>query len=239
MERPAGTPGAPPASLGRHRQTNMSPYLIIAAVSYLLGSIPFGYLLVRIFKGEDVRASGSGNIGATNVGRKSPGLGVATLVLDAAKGMAAVLVAQAVFSGPHPQLIMTTAAFFAVLGHLFPVWLKFRGGKGVATSLGAFLLLTPKSILCMVGLFLIIAVAFRYISLGSVAVAAAFPLLAWALHEYADSRQLILVALVSAFVIWKHRQNIGRLAAGTETKLAAKPGTKSDSESGRLGAIRK
>src|SRR5450759_4615018 len=116
---------------------NMNPYLITAAVSYLLGSIPFGYLLVRIFKGEDVRTGGSGNIGATNVARKSPALGVATLVLDAAKGLAAVLVARVLFSGPHQQLIMTTAALFAVLGHLFPVWLKFRGGKGVATSLGS------------------------------------------------------------------------------------------------------
>ena len=125
------------------------------------------------------------------------------------------------FNGPHQQLIMTTAAFFAVLGHLFPVWLKFRGGKGVATSLGAFILLTPKSILCMVVFFLLIAVAFRYVSLGSVAVAAAFPLLAWALHEYNDSRQLSLIALVSVLVIWKHRQNIGRLAKGTETKFGA------------------
>jgi glycerol-3-phosphate acyltransferase PlsY len=115
----------------------MNPYFITAAVGYLLGSTPFGYLLVRIFKGEDVRTSGSGNIGATNVARKSPALGVATLVLDAAKGLAAVLVARVLFSGPHQQLLMTTAAFFAVLGHLFPVWLKFRGGKGVATSLGA------------------------------------------------------------------------------------------------------
>ncbi len=213
----------------------MNPYLIAAAASYLLGSIPFGYLLVRIFTGEDVRLSGSGNIGATNVARKSPALGVATLLLDAAKGLAAVLVAQVLFSGPQQQLIMTTAAFFAVAGHLFSVWLKFRGGKGVATSLGAFILLTPKSILCMVGLFLLIAVAFRYVSLGSVAVAAAFPLLAWALHEYADPRQLIFIALVSALVIWKHRQNIGRLAAGTETKL----GKKAESEPETLGATRR
>jgi len=221
----------------------MNPHLITAAVSYLLGSIPFGYLLVRIFKGEDVRSSGSGNIGATNVARKSPGLGVATLLLDAAKGLAAVLLARALFSGPHQQLIMTTAAFFAVLGHLFPVWLKFRGGKGVATSLGSFILLTPKSILCMVVLFLLIAVAFRYISLGSVAVAAAFPLLAWALHEYADQRQLIFIALVSALVIWRHRHNIGRLAAGTETKLGRKTGTelgtKSGTKSETLGATRR
>jgi len=216
----------------------MSPYLIAPAVSYLLGSIPFGYLLVRIFKGEDVRVKGSGNIGATNVARTSPALGVATLVLDAAKGLAAVLVARVLFGGPHQQLIMTTAAFFAVLGHLFPVWLKFHGGKGVATSLGAFILLTPISILCMVGLFLLIAVAFRYVSLGSVAVAAAFPLLAWALHEYIDSRQLVLIALVSALVIWRHRQNIGRLAAGTEAKIGAKSETNS-TESETLGASRR
>jgi len=129
---------------------------------------------------------------------------------------------------------MTTAALFAVLGHLFPVWLKFRGGKGVATSLGAFILLTPISILCMVGLFLMVAVAFRYVSLGSVAVAAAFPLLAWAVHEYVDPRQLLLIAAVSALVIWKHRQNIGRLAAGTESKF----GRKSETKSGPLGAAR-
>src|SRR5258708_19867797 len=142
----------------------MSPYFITAVVSYLLGSIPFGYLLVRIFKGEDVRATGSGNIGAPNVARKSPPLGFATLLLDAAKGLAAVLVARALFSGPHQKLIMTTAAFFAVLGHLFPVWLKFRGGKGVATSLGAFIFLTPKSILFMLALFLFFLFPFRYFS---------------------------------------------------------------------------
>ncbi len=209
----------------------MNPYFIAASESYLLGSIPFGYVLVRIFTGEDVRASGSGNIGATNVARRSPALGALTLLLDAAKGLAAVLVARASFSGPHQQLIMTTAAFFAVLGHLFPVWLKFRGGKGVATSLGAFILLTPKSVLCMVVLFLLIAVVFRYVSLGSVAVAAVFPLLAWAFREYVDSRQLLLIAAVSLLVIWRHRQNIGRIAAGTESKLGAP-------KSGTFGATR-
>jgi len=222
---------------------NTYAYLITAAVSYLLGSIPSGYLLVRIFTGEDVRASGSGNIGATNVARKSPALGIATLVLDAAKGLAAVVLAGALFTGPHQQLIMTTAAFFAVLGHLFPVWLKFRGGKGVATCLGAFILLTPKSILCLVVLFLVIAVAFRYVSLGSVTVAAAFPLLAWALHEYVDQWQLVLIALVSALVIWRHRQNIGRLASGTESKLGSKLDTElvteSETKSEKLGATRR
>ena len=225
----------------------MIQYIIVAVVSYLLGSIPFGYLLIKIFKGEDVRVSGSGNIGATNVARKSPALGIATLLLDAAKGSAAILVAKVVFNGANLQLIMTTAAFFAVVGHLFPVWLKFRGGKGVATSLGAFLFLTPKSILCMVGLFLILAFAFRYVSLASIAVAAAFPLLAWAFREYTDSRQLILIALVSALVIWKHRQNISRIAAGKESKLGNRYGDKletklkadTDSQSGNLGASRR
>ena len=217
---------------------NINPYLITAAVSYALGSIPFGYILVRIFTGEDVRSSGSGNIGATNVARKSPALGIATLLLDAAKGMASVFLARAFFGGPHQPLILTTAAFFAVFGHLFPVWLKFRGGKGVATSLGAFILLTPKSILCMVVLFLLIVVAFRYISLGSVVVAIAFPILAWVFHEYADSRQLILIALVSALVIWKHRQNIVRLFAGTETRLGAKSRDRSATESATFGVTR-
>jgi glycerol-3-phosphate acyltransferase PlsY len=146
------------------------------------------------------------------------------------------------FSGPHQPLIMTTAACFAVLGHLYPIWLKFRGGKGVATTLGAFILLTPKSILCMLVLFLIVAAVFRYVSLGSVAAAAAFPVLAWALHEYADSWQLVMIAMVSVLVIWKHRRNIGRLAAGTESKLGAKSGTKSgtksETKSGTLGATR-
>src|SRR5579862_9688960 len=146
-------------------------YFSVALVSYLLGSIPFGYLLVKLFKGEDVRVSGSGNIGATNVARKSPALGIATLALDAAKGLAAVLLAKSFFSGKELPLLMTTAALFAVIGHMFPLWLKFRGGKGVATSLGAFILLTPKSIVCMLALFLILALAFRYVSLASIAVA--------------------------------------------------------------------
>src|SRR5215470_5616329 len=111
----------------------MPRLLIILGTSYLLGSIPFGYLLVRIFRGEDVRTSGSGNIGATNVARKSPLLGIATLLLDAGKGVVAVVLARYLFVGPHQWRAMTVAALFAVLGHLFPVWLKFRGGKGVAT----------------------------------------------------------------------------------------------------------
>src|SRR4030081_317542 len=116
----------------------MPTLLLVASVSYLLGSIPFGYLFVRIFRGEDVRLAGSGNIGATNVSRKSPALGVITLLLDALKGAAAVWIAIFVCSRMSAPAIssfsvMSLAALFAVLGHILPVWLKFRGGKGVAT----------------------------------------------------------------------------------------------------------
>jgi acyl phosphate:glycerol-3-phosphate acyltransferase len=209
----------------------MTPFLLTAAFSYLLGSIPFGYLLVRIFTGEDVRATGSGNIGATNVARKSPFLGFATLVLDAAKGLTAVLLARTLFSGSN-CLLMAVAAMFAVVGHLFPVWLKFRGGKGVATSLGAFILLTPKSILCMLVLFLVLAAAFRYVSLGSVAAAGAFPVLARATGEYQTPRELIIIATVSLLIIWKHRRNIRRLMAGIEPRLGDKVSAKSGAQRG-------
>lgn len=210
----------------------MTSCFLTAAISYLLGSIPFGYLLVRIFTGDDVRTSGSGNIGATNVARKSPVLGLVTLVLDAAKGLAAVLLAEKMSAAPDPHQLMMVAALFAVIGHLFPVWLKFRGGKGVATSLGAFILLTPKSIGCMLLLFLILAIVFRYVSLGSVAAAAAFPFLAWTTGEYQTKRELLIVAIVSVLVIWKHRRNIGRLVAGTEPKLGKKASAEPGAERG-------
>ena len=200
------------------------PYLIVMLGSYLLGSIPFGLILVRVFRGEDVRTTGSGNIGATNVARQSPALGIATLILDAAKGFAAVVLTRTVIDGPNAKLLMTVAALLAALGHMFPVWLRFRGGKGVATSLGSFLLLTPKSILCMVGMFVVVVAALRYVSLGSVLAAAAFPLLVLGLHEYSEPPQLVLVLIASLLVLVKHRQNIARLFAGTESKLGASRG---------------
>src|SRR5664279_3315450 len=144
---------------------NILPYIAAATVGYLFGSIPFGYLLIRLFTGEDVRTSGSGNIGATNVARRSPGLGIATLCLDTIKGLLPVLVLHRVFAGEQQHLVLITASFSAVLGHLFPVWLKLQGGKGVATTLGAFVLLTPKSIVCMVGVFLLITAVFRFVSM--------------------------------------------------------------------------
>lgn len=200
------------------------PFIVTAVLGYLLGSIPFGFLLVRLIRGEDVRSSGSGNIGATNVARKSPLLGVATLVLDVVKGFVAVFIPWLAFGGPHRHLIMATGALFAVLGHMFTVWLKFRGGKGVATSLGAFALLTPKTILCLAALFIVLVLAFRYVSLGSISAAAAFPLVTWALREYHEPLEVVIIGVVSALVIWKHRANILRLAAGREMKLGEKTG---------------
>jgi glycerol-3-phosphate acyltransferase PlsY len=205
----------------------MFAILLIVAVSYLLGSIPFGYLLVRTFRGEDVRQSGSGNIGATNVSRKSPVLGALTLLLDALKGTTAVLLAYVVV-GRMPglsrdYLVMSLAALFAVLGHLFPVWLKFRGGKGVATGLGSFVVIAPKSVLLAVGIFIVAILIFRYVSLGSILAVAFFPFLVYEMNAYGnDPVALILIASTSLLIIAKHHENIRRLLAGTENRVGVK-----------------
>jgi len=198
--------------------------LLIVAISYLLGSIPFGYILVRIFRGEDVRRSGSGNIGATNVARKSPALGVLTLVLDALKGSAAVFVATTLSRqhGGYRNLysMMSLAALCAIAGHLFPIWLKFRGGKGVATGLGSFVMIAPKPVLISVAIFIVIVLIFRYVSLGSIIAVAAFPVSVWVLHQYGNSRRaLAFMTLSSILIIVKHHQNIRRLLAGSENRL--------------------
>jgi acyl phosphate:glycerol-3-phosphate acyltransferase len=202
----------------------MTRLLFIIAASYLLGAIPFGYLLVRIFRGEDVRQSGSGNIGATNVSRKSPVLGVMTLLLDALKGSGAVMLAYFIFHNGHtPYRAMSLAALMAVAGHMFPVWLKFRGGKGVATGLGSFVVIAPKAVLIAVGIFIVLVLVFRYVSLGSVASVALFPSLAWRLHEFGGVWQaLAFMSLASALIVIKHSGNIARLLSGTESRIGAK-----------------
>ncbi len=205
----------------------MSTTVIIAAASYLLGSIPFGYLLVRIFRGEDVRQSGSGNIGATNVSRKSPALGLITLLLDAGKGTAAVLLSYLVADRMSHQAPtyeqLALAALFAVIGHMFPVWLKFRGGKGVATGLGSFFLIAPKAVLIAVGIFLAVVLLFRYISLGSVLAVGLFPLLVWFTHQSDVPLQALgTITLVSLLIVARHHQNIRRLLAGTENRIRSR-----------------
>jgi acyl phosphate:glycerol-3-phosphate acyltransferase len=198
----------------------------IAALSYLLGSIPFGYLLVRISSGEDVRQSGSGNIGATNVSRKSPLLGVITLLLDALKGAAAVKLALLLSlpaGGGTGCWTMSLAALFAVLGHSFPVWLKFRGGKGVATGLGSFLLIAPKTALLALGIFIVVVAIFRYVSLGSILAVASFPALAAAMHAYGNSAiALAFMVATSLLIVARHHENIRRLLGGVESRVGAR-----------------
>ncbi len=200
----------------------MNLYLLTAAFSYLSGSIPFGYLLVRIFRGEDIRKIGSGNIGATNVSRKSPALGIVTLLLDALKGFVPVVLALAIARryAVDTYLLASIAAFFAITGHIFPVWLRFRGGKGVATGLGSWVALAPRGVVVMVVVFLVMVALFRYISLGSITAAATFPLSAWLLHDYHDTPPILgFMAASSLLIIAKHSPNIQRLLAGTESKF--------------------
>lgn len=217
--------------------------LIIVAVSYLLGSIPFGYLLVRVFRGFDVRTTGSGNIGATNVARAGRGLGLATLVLDALKGGVAVEFAfwlagahrftagniQPSLYDSSPQMIdsrtifllAAVAAFCALLGHMFPVWLRFRGGKGVATAAGAFAALAPKCLLLSLLVFALVFALTRYVSLGSVVASAAFPWLVLWLNpaERNTSPILLVVTASAALIIVRHRDNIRRLLSGAEDRF--------------------
>lgn len=192
------------------------PLLLAAlAFGYLLGSIPFGLIFTRIAGLGDVRAIGSGNIGATNVlrtGRK--GLAAATLLGDALKGTAAVLIAG--LWGEGPALAAGLGAF---LGHLFPVWLGFKGGKGVATFIGILIALSPLTLLAFAAIWLGLAFALKYSSLAALAASAATPLVLWALG-HGDVAALFLV--LAALLWWKHAPNIRRLAAGTEGRIGQK-----------------
>lgn len=238
----------------------MQTYAIVALVSYLLGSIPFGYILVRLFLKTDVRTLGSGNIGATNVGRTGHrGLAIATLLLDAGKGAGAVWLAGVANAWYHANLVaghsdvvplnhahalQTLAALFAIAGHMFPVWLKFRGGKGVATAVGAFAVISPGAVGVVLLIFLLLVAVSRYVSLGSIVAAALFPIALfltdsrwiaerkWILRGFtidpydyvAPPPRLaaIFVILAASLIVVRHHQNIRRLLSGTENKLGAK-----------------
>jgi glycerol-3-phosphate acyltransferase PlsY len=190
--------------------------IVTATLSYLLGSIPFGYLLVRIFRGKDIRQSGSGNIGATNVSRISPLLGVITLLLDALKGAGAVVLVRAIF--PGDARLLDVAAFSAVAGHVFPLWLRFKGGKGVATGMGAFLMIVPKAVLFAAAIFVAVFLLFRYVSLASIVAVGMLPLLAWMLGGSAYLT-LLLIAAAAVLVIVKHDDNVRRLIARAENRF--------------------
>lgn len=197
----------------------------VVSLAYLLGSIPFGYLLVRLKVGGDVRETGSGGTGATNVTRRAgKGVGVLTLLLDFLKGAAAVLVARALLgAGEGAQWWVCAAGAAAVLGHVFPVWLRFRGGKGVATGLGVFLVLAPLATLCALVVFVAVVWLWRYVSLGSIMAASVLPPAVWALGalgigDRAPRPLLLLSVLGAALIVLMHRANVGRLLRGEENK---------------------
>jgi glycerol-3-phosphate acyltransferase PlsY len=186
----------------------------LTALAYLIGGIPFGYLMVRWRTGQDVRTMGSGNIGATNVLRTAGrAVGVLTLLLDIAKGYVAVwLMARGTAGDPA---WMSAAAVAVILGHAFPVFLKFQGGKAVASFVGAFLYLAPAPLAACLLIFVVVVAYSRYISLGSIIAAGLFPVGVWMILRPVWP-MIAAAAFSGAFVIWRHRANIARIRGGTE-----------------------
>jgi len=217
----------------------------VILITYLLGSIPFGYLIVRASKRADIRETGSGGTGATNVSRRAgKAAGVLTLVLDALKGAAAVVIAKLALGLPifaasgGPSLAqaanssvaienvywwVAAAAIAAIVGHIFPVWLGFRGGKGVATGVGVFLVLAPLAVVFAAVLFLVIVLLTRYVSLGAIVAAATIPVLVLIqnyISPHVEFWPLMTAAIVgAALIIFAHRENIARLIHRTESKF--------------------
>lgn len=207
-------------------------------MAYLLGSIPFGYLIVRATKGADVRATGSGGTGATNVSRRAgKTAGVVTLLLDALKGVAAVAIAKVVLGLPFfgegtlagPALEnaywwVAAAAIAVIMGHIFPVWLRFRGGKGVATGVGVFLVLTPLAVVLAGVIFVLLVWRTRYVSLGSTLAAVSIPLFVLLRNVFVQPVTAFMPIMSAAMagamlILFAHRENIGRLKNGTENRF--------------------
>jgi acyl phosphate:glycerol-3-phosphate acyltransferase len=191
-------------------------YPVALLIGYLLGSIPFGLVLTRLAGTADLRSIGSGNIGATNVLRTGhKGLAAATLLLDALKGTAAVIIA-GYFGGPNAAMLAGLGAF---LGHLFPVWLKFRGGKGVAVYIGILIgLFWPAAIVfCLI--WLVMAFALRYSSLSALVASVITPLFLW---WFGHAALAALFAVLTLLLIFMHRENIQRLLAGTEGRIGSR-----------------
>ena len=214
----------------------LRPVLVII-VAYVLGSIPFGFLIVRAKDGGDIRQTGSGGTGATNVSRRAGKVaGVLTLILDALKGATAVLIAVWVLSAPQASALrgaalppssvwcVAAAALAVIIGHIFPIWLKFRGGKGVATGVGAFLVLMPIVVGVAAIIFIVIMLLTRYVSLASIVAALSIPVLTLLMHNsvspQSDLAPMMTVAVVGALlIVFAHRENVRRLVQGRESKF--------------------
>jgi len=191
--------------------------LLAILIAYLLGAIPFGYLLTRFTTGKDIRSEGSGNIGATNVLRAAGrGAAIATMALDMAKGFAAVWIA-GWLTDSSPGW-MADAALAVMVGHAFPIFLGFKGGKAVATFAGAFLYLTPVPALAGVIVFVITVVVTRYISAGSILAALTFPLAVW-LIEHSTPNVLLAAVIAAAIVVYRHKDNLQRMRSGKEPEF--------------------
>jgi len=203
-------------------------FVLASTIAYLLGSIPFGLILVRVFRGLDVRQTGSGNIGTANVARIAPSLGLWTLILDSAKGLVAIMVARVIAASNseglrNTALIIGGSALFAVLGHMFSVFLKGKGGKGVATAMGVFLGIAPWAVLLLAILYVLIYRISHYTSLASIISAAIFPVIAFVFIVPGERAVLLpFMVIICLLVILKHHQNIRRLISGTENRLDLK-----------------
>lgn len=210
----------------------MLPVALIAS-AYLLGSIPFSYLVARILSGTDIRQAGSGNVGATNVARTAgKGAGVIALLLDIAKGYAAVAMARWIvlrpdwpFAAVSPdplhsrEMWIALAGLIAVIGHMFPAWLRFHGGKGVATATGVFLALDPIVVAAAAIVFMIVILSTRFVSLASILSAASVPLFFRFLAHNAPFWRIVISIVIAILVITKHHSNIARLTRGTERRM--------------------
>lgn len=202
----------------------MSAHWLLIAAAYLLGSIPFGLLIVKVLGGEDIRSAGSGNIGAANVARNAGWLaGILTLLFDAGKGYLAVWMAGRYTNGSGRWMMV--AAVAAVAGHIFPIWLRFKGGKGVATSLGAFLPISAGAVAAAGALWVVVVLFWRYSSLGSIVAATSLPALVYLFYAPRHAPPDYMLAgtvVVSLLVVVKHQGNIRRLIAGTESRLGSR-----------------
>lgn len=200
--------------------------VLILITAYMLGSIPFGFLIVSAMKGLDIRRVGSGGTGATNVIRGAGRFaGLVTLLLDVTKGAVAIALAQAFLAGqPGEQWFVAAAGLVAILGHIFPLWLRFKGGKGVATAVGAFLMLSPMALVPSAVAFLVVIAFSRYVSLASITASIIFPIAVFFIggldsNSSFDSPHLSAGIAVCALILFTHRANIQRLLSGIEAKF--------------------